>query len=400
VGAVELEDVTKVYRGGTEAVSSLDLEVPDGSFFVLLGPTGCGKTTVLRMVAGLERVTEGTIRIGGRDVTEESPKERDVAMVFQNYALYPHMTVYENIAFGLRARRTKKAEVDRLVREAAKILGLEELLKRRPRSLSDGQRQRVAMGRAIVREPQVFLMDEPLSNLDPKLRVGMRAELTRIQRAVGATTLYVTHDQLEAMTLGDRIAVMRDGVLQQVGRPSEVYERPANVFVAGFIGSPPMNLVEATLLRDEGVPTLVFGRNRIGLDDAVFERHPRLRLYEGLPVIVGIRPEDLKDAALAPTAPSDARIASTVARAESMGSDVFVHFDVGAPPVAVRGLSDDADETEDADAASPAWATELRSRFLARLDERTAVHEGEPIELVVNTARLHVFDAVSEEAIG
>jgi multiple sugar transport system ATP-binding protein len=396
VSGVELEQVTKVYRGGTEAVSSLDLEVPDGSLFVLLGPSGSGKTTVLRMVAGLEEVTEGTIRIGGRDVTEDSPKDRDVAMVFQNYALYPHMTAYENIAFGLRSRRTKKAEVDRRVREAAKILEIDELLYKRPQALSNGQRQRVAMGRAIVREPEVFLMDEPLSNLDAKLRTAMRGELSRIQRAVGVTTMYVTHDQLEAMTLGDEVGVMRDGALQQVGTPNVVYDRPENVFVAGFIGTPPMNLVEATLIRDDGVPTFRFGSNRIGIDDGMFEHHPRLRLYEDRQVVLGIRPEDLGDATLLPNAPADARIRTTVARTESTGRDVHVLFDVDAPLLMVR---DPRDADED-DAEPEQWAAERLNRFVALLDERSTVHDGDPIELAVNTARLHVFDPADGRAIG
>jgi multiple sugar transport system ATP-binding protein len=396
MGEIELEDVTKVYRGGVEAVSSLDLDVPDGSFFVLVGPSGCGKTTVLRMVAGLEEVTKGTIRIGGRDVTDDSPRDRDVAMVFQNYALYPHMTAYENIAFGLRTRRAKKDDVDRMVRQAARILEIDNVLDKRPRSLSGGQRQRVALGRAIVRQPQVFLMDEPLSNIDAKLRAGMRGELIRIQRAVAVTTLYVTHDQVEAMTLGDHVAVMRDGVLQQVGRPSELYDEPANLFVAGFIGTPPMNLVEATLTRDDGVPTLAFGTHRLGIDDRVFERHPRLRVYEGLPVVVGIRPDDLEHAALAPTAPADARMAANVERVDTIGRDLHVHFDIGAPVVDVP---DAGDGDFGADDDGPAFALGA-NRFVARIDERTPVREGDRVELVVNTARLHVFDPVSGEAIG
>ena len=397
MGEVELDDVTKVYRGGIEAVSSLDLDVPDGSFFVLVGPSGCGKTTVLRMVAGLEEVTKGTIRIGGRDVTDDSPRDRDVAMVFQNYALYPHMTAYENIAFGLRTRRAKKDDVDRMVRQAARILEIDNVLDKRPRSLSGGQRQRVALGRAIVRQPQVFLMDEPLSNIDAKLRAGMRGELIRIQRAVGVTTLYVTHDQVEAMTLGDHVAVMRDGVLQQVGRPSELYDEPANLFVAGFIGTPPMNLVEATLTRDDGVPTLAFGTHRLGIDDRVFERHPRLRVYEGLPVVVGIRPDDLEHAALAPTAPADARITANVERVDTIGRDLHVHFDIGAPVVDVPEAGDGDFGLDD---DGPAFALGGANRFVARIDERTPVSQGDRLELVVNTARLHVFDPVSGEAIG
>jgi multiple sugar transport system ATP-binding protein len=396
VSGVELEQVTKVYRGGTEAVSSLDLEVPDGSLFVLVGPSGSGKTTVLRMVAGLEEVTEGTIWIGGRDVTDESPKDRDVAMVFQNYALYPHMTAYENIAFGLRSRRTKKAEVDRRVREAAKILEIDELLEKRPSALSNGQRQRVAMGRAIVRDPEVFLMDEPLSNLDAKLRTTMRGELIRIQRAVGVTTMYVTHDQLEAMTLGDVVGVLRDGVLQQVGTPNDIYDRPKNVFVAGFIGTPPMNLVESTLVRDDGVLTFRFGSHRIGVDDRMFERHPRLRLYEDRQVIFGIRPEDLADAALVPNAPGDARIRTKIVRTESMGRDVHVLFDVDAPLLMVR----DPRDADLEDGPEPErWAAERLNRFVALLDERSTVREGDLIELAVDTAGAHVFDPADGRAI-
>src|ERR687897_12921 len=329
MGEVELEDVSKVYRG-VEAVSSLDLDVPDGSFFVLLGPSGCGKTTVLRMVAGLEEVTKGTIRIGGRDVTDHSPRDRDVAMVFQNYALYPHMTAYENIAFGLRTRRAKKDDVDRMVRQAARILEIDNVLGKRPRSLSGGQRQRVALGRAIVRQPQVFLMDEPLSNIDAKLRAGMRGELIRIQR-------------------------------------------------------------------DDGVPTLAFGTHRLGIDDRVFDRHPRLRVYEGLPVVVGIRPDDLEHAALAPTAPADARITANVERVDTIGRDLHVHFDIGAPAVDVP---DAGDGDFGADDDGPAFALGGANRFVARIDERTPVREGDRLELVVNTARLHVFDPVSGEAIG
>jgi multiple sugar transport system ATP-binding protein len=307
------------------------------------------------------------------------------------------MTAYENIAFGLRTRRAKKDDVDRMVRQAARILEIDNVLDKRPRSLSGGQRQRVALGRAIVRQPQVFLMDEPLSNIDAKLRAGVRGELIRIQRAVGVTTLYVTHDQVEAMTLGDHVAVMRNGVLQQVGRPSELYDAPANLFVAGFIGTPPMNLVEATLTRDDGVPTLAFGTHRLGIDDRVFERHPRLRVYEGLPVVVGIRPDDLQDAAFAPTAPADARISANVERVDTIGRDLHVHFEIGAPVV---DGPDDGEGDLGADDDGPAFALGSTNRFVARIDERTPVRQGDRLELVVNTARLHVFDPVSGEAIG
>jgi multiple sugar transport system ATP-binding protein len=287
---VVLDGVTKVYPDGTEAVSDLDLTIGPGQFMVLVGPSGCGKTTALRMVAGLEEITRGEVRIGGRTVNDVPSKDRDIAMVFQSYALYPHLSVKENIAFGLRLRKVDKAEVDRRVNEAARILGLEELLGRKPRALSGGQRQRVAMGRAIVREPQAFLMDEPLSNLDAKLRVQMRAEIARIQADLGVTTIYVTHDQTEAMTLGTEVAVMRKGVLQQVAPPQELYDHPVNLFVAGFIGSPAMNMVEATLEDGDG-NWLRLGTQRVRLADDVFDRHPTLRDYTGRTLAAGIRPE-------------------------------------------------------------------------------------------------------------
>ena len=394
MGSIELEDVTKVYRRGPTAVSHLDLEIADGEFFVLVGPSGCGKTTVLRMVAGLEDVTEGTIRLDGQDVTEASPRDRDIAMVFQNYALYPHLDVYENIAFGLRNRRTKKTEIDRRVKQAAEILDLTSILKKRPGTLSGGQRQRVAMGRAIVRQPKAFLMDEPLSNLDAKLRIGMRAELARIQREVGTTTLYVTHDQLEAMTLGDRVAVLREGVVQQVGTPAEVYRRPGSLFVAGFIGTPPMNLAEATFAREDGVAMLRFGPHAISLADGAAGRAAGLAGYEDRPVIVGIRPEDLRDAALHPDAPAGARLTATVSRLESMGPDAYLHFDVGSPVLTI-GYPDDADDPDDGQTRSLGRG----NRFVARLDERSVVRPGGRLELVVNLERLHVFDPATGEAL-
>ena len=295
---IELEQVSKVYPDGTPAVDSLDLAIGDGEFVVLVGPSGCGKTSALRMVAGLEELTGGTIRIGGHVVNDLLPKERDIAMVFQNYALYPHMTVYDNMAFGLRHRRVPKDEIEQRVTEAAHTLGLEENLHRKPRTLSGGQRQRVAMGRAIVREPQAFLMDEPLSNLDAKLRVEMRAEIMRLQRDLAVTTIYVTHDQTEAMTMGDRVAVMRKGVLQQADAPQRLYERPANLFVAEFIGSPAMNLVDATLERDGDALVARFGPNLLRLGPKLLADRPGLRTREGEPLIMGLRPEDLEDASL------------------------------------------------------------------------------------------------------
>ena len=296
---VTFEDVGKIYPGGTRAVSDMDLEVRDGEFMVLVGPSGCGKTTALRMVAGLEEISEGVLRIGDRVVNHVPSRDRDIAMVFQSYALYPHLTVYDNIAFSLKLRGEKKDERDRRVRRAAQVLGHEEFLDRKPRALSGGQRQRVAMGRAIVREPQAFLMDEPLSNLDAKLRVQMRAEIAQIQDDLGVTTIYVTHDQTEAMTMGDRVTVMRKGELQQVASPQELYDHPVNLFVAGFIGSPAMNMLSATLDRDGDDLVAVFGEQRVALSDETLREHPGLRAYEGREVIFGIRPEDLEDPQLA-----------------------------------------------------------------------------------------------------
>src|SRR4051794_33547052 len=290
MAGVTFEGVGKVYPDGTRAVSDVDLEIEDGEFVVLVGPSGCGKTTALRMVAGLEDISEGVLRIGDRVVNHMPPRDRDIAMVFQSYALYPHLTVYDNIAFGLKLRKEKKSEIEKRVREAAGILGLEPFLKRKPRALSGGQRQRVAMGRAIVRRPQAFLMDEPLSNLDAKLRVQTRAEIARLQNDLGTTTIYVTHDQVEAMTMGDRVAVMRKGELQQVAPPQELYDRPVNLFVGGFIGSPAMNMVEATLAKSNGGYAVETGGQRIVLDQELISARSGLRAYEGKPIVLGIRP--------------------------------------------------------------------------------------------------------------
>ncbi|HWI05327.1 MAG TPA: sn-glycerol-3-phosphate ABC transporter ATP-binding protein UgpC, partial [Acidimicrobiales bacterium] len=323
---IVLSDVWKVYSDGTEAVRSLDLAIEDGEFMVLVGPSGCGKTTALRMVAGLEAITKGEVRIGDRVVNDVPPKERDIAMVFQNYALYPHMSVFDNMAFGLKLQKMPKAEIDKRVRDAATILGLDELLNRKPRALSGGQRQRVAMGRAIVRKPQAFLMDEPLSNLDAKLRVQMRAEIARLQHELDVTTIYVTHDQIEAMTMGDRVAVIRKGMLQQVDNPQRLYERPRNIFVAGFIGSPAMNLLEASLGRANGSLVLQLGDVALPVPEEVLGSRPALTGYEGRKVVVGIRPEDMEDAALVADAPADRRLPAMVELREALGSDVVIHF--------------------------------------------------------------------------
>jgi multiple sugar transport system ATP-binding protein len=312
LAGVSFDDVAKVYPDGTRAVSGFDLDVSDGEFMVLVGPSGSGKTTALRMVAGLEEISEGVITIGDRVVNHVPSRDRDIAMVFQSYALYPHLNVYDNIAFGLRLHKMKKDEIDRRVQDAARILGLEQFLKRKPRALSGGQRQRVAMGRAIVRQPQAFLMDEPLSNLDAKLRVQLRAEVSSLVDDLGTTTIYVTHDQVEAMTMGDRVAVMRKGELQQVDTPQELYDRPVNLFVGGFIGSPAMNMVDATLERSNGTLAASPGSQRIVLGEEKVNAHPALREYEGRTVILGVRPEDLQDAALAPDTPQDRRLRGRV----------------------------------------------------------------------------------------
>jgi multiple sugar transport system ATP-binding protein len=371
MAAIEFQEVSKVYPDGTRAVDSLELMIEDDEFMVFVGPSGCGKTTALRMVAGLEEISDGTILIGGRVVNEISPKDRDVAMVFQNYALYPHMTVAQNLAFGLKLRGAEKSEIRRRVGVAAATLGLEGYLERKPGALSGGQRQRVAMGRAIVREPRAFLMDEPLSNLDAQLRVQVRAEIQKLQRTLGVTTIYVTHDQTEAMTMGDRIAVMRDGTLQQVDRPERVYQRPANRFVAGFIGSPAMNMVSGRLTRANGNLTVGFGENSFPIDDEVIAERPSLRAYEGKHVILGIRPEDFEDAAFVPGAPPERTITTVVSLREALGSEVLVHFPL-------------------ADASST---------LIARVDPQTAAREGEPLRLVVDTRRLHFFEPESGLAI-
>jgi len=380
--AIEFRDVSKVYPDGTRAVDSLDLTIDEGEFMVFVGPSGCGKTTALRMVAGLEEISEGTIRIGDRVVNGISPKNRDIAMVFQTYALYPHMTVEENLAFGLKQRKLPKGEIDRRVGDAARTLALDDYLQRKPRNLSGGQRQRVAMGRAIVREPQAFLMDEPLSNLDAKLRVQMRAEIHKLQRALQVTTIYVTHDQTEAMTMGDRVAVMRGGRLQQVDVPERVYERPANQFVAGFIGSPAMNMITAKLTRTDDGLIVAFGEHRLVVDDELVRTRPALLDYEGRDVILGIRPEDFEDAAFAPDAPPARRLAVVCILREALGSEVLVHFPVAAPdaPPADTALTDTVEPLD----ANPI--------FIARVNLRTRAREGERLELAVDTKRLHFFE--------
>jgi multiple sugar transport system ATP-binding protein len=393
VAEITLDDVSKVYPDGTQAVDSLDLGIEDGEFMVLVGPSGCGKTTALRMVAGLEEISDGTIRIGDRVVNDVPSKDRDIAMVFQNYALYPHMSVYENMAFGLKLRKTPKEEIDRRVKRAADILGLEEFLRRKPRALSGGQRQRVAMGRAIVREPQAFLMDEPLSNLDAKLRVQMRSEIAKIQHDLKVTTIYVTHDQTEAMTMGDRVAVIKKGALQQVEAPQVLYDRPGNLFVAGFIGSPSMNMVSAQLSRSDGTLFAEFGGFRLRVGDEGKAARPDLEKFEGKDVVLGIRPEDMEDASLVQDPQEGRVISSTVDLREALGSEVLVHFTVNAPIVLTEDTRELAvDVGTEALESLEEKAKQSTSVFVAQLSPRTRLREGDRLSVVVDTNRLHFFD--------
>jgi multiple sugar transport system ATP-binding protein len=391
MAGVTFDSISKIYPDGTRAVSDMDLEIEDGEFMVLVGPSGCGKTTALRMVAGLEDISEGVLRIGERVVNHVPPKDRDIAMVFQSYALYPHLSVYENIAFGLRLKKVPKDEVDRRVKEAARILGLEGFLKRKPRALSGGQRQRVAMGRAIVRQPQAFLMDEPLSNLDAKLRVQMRAEIAKLQSDLGVTTIYVTHDQVEAMTMGDRVAVMRKGEIQQVASPQELYDHPVNLFVGGFIGSPAMNMIEATLERSNGSLTAVAGSQRVELDAETLSQRAGLKSYEGRQVILGIRPEDLEDAALASDIPETRRVRGRVLLREALGSELMVHFTIDATPAVtedVRELQRDVGAEE----MGPAAGFEGGAVMVGRFGARSGVRVDDEAEVAVDTRTVHFFD--------
>jgi multiple sugar transport system ATP-binding protein len=391
---IVLDEVDKLYPGGVKGIDGLNLDIADGEFMVLVGPSGCGKSTALRSIAGLEEITSGEISIGGRVVNDLPPKDRDIAMVFQNYALYPHMTVEQNLAFGLQQRKTPKDEIRRRVVAVAKMLGLEEFLNRKPSALSGGQRQRVAMGRAIVREPQAFLMDEPLSNLDAKLRVSMRASLSQLHERLGVTTVYVTHDQVEAMTLGKRVCVLRDGKLQQVDSPQRLFDAPVNLFVAGFIGSPAMNFVTAKAVRDDG-PAVVFAGHRLPIPPAVVDARPGLERFFGRELILGVRPSDFEDAALADpdwaTMPVEARVT------EKLGSEIHVIFTIDAPIVQHASLSQAISDEDDDSAIALAGG---ESQWTARVAARSHVKPGQRLDLALDTSNLHFFDPEDGLAIG
>jgi multiple sugar transport system ATP-binding protein len=401
MASVSFEQATKVYRDGTLAVKELTLQIADGEFMVLVGPSGCGKTTALRMLAGLEDISSGEIKIGDRVVNGLHPRRRDVAMVFQNYALYPHMTVFRNIAFALKVRKLEREEIRRRVEETARVLGLSKELERKPAQLSGGQRQRVAMGRAIVRDPQAFLMDEPLSNLDAKLRVQMRAEIARIQRELGATTVYVTHDQVEAMTMGDRVSVLRKGELQQVDAPQVLYDRPVNLFVASFIGSPEMNLVQATVERVDGGLACRIGDQLLAVAAEVVHTRPALERYAGRTIGLGIRPEHLQDAALALDKRPERRLRGRVVTTELLGSELLAHVEVEGAPVVTQEVLEVAVDVDQARAEDlRAEAGERRTVFVGRFDVDSKVEAGEVIEMVATTEKLHFFDLDTELAIG
>ena len=385
---VVLEKVNKQYENGFRAVIDLDLDIADGEFLVLVGPSGCGKSTALRMVAGLEDITTGTLKIGDRVVNSVSPRDRDIAMVFQSYALYPHMTVADNIAYGLNLRKMDKNEIKRRVAKAADMLELGPLLDRKPKQLSGGQRQRVAMGRAIVREPQVFLMDEPLSNLDAKLRVQMRAEIADVQHDLDVTTIYVTHDQVEAMTMGDRVAVLKAGILMQVGDPQFLYDNPDNIFVAGFIGSPPMNMGIATVEQQDGGLGLQLGSALLTVPESLLADHPALQNYVGRKVAVGIRSEDMEDARIARGVEDTSRLQAKVTNTEALGSEIVVHFNVDAP----RVVTEDTKLLEKDLGTQEVPHHEDATRFVASFAPRSRVRIGDEIEVVVDTERIHLFD--------
>jgi multiple sugar transport system ATP-binding protein len=391
MAAVAFQHVAKVFPDGTRAVDDFTLEIRDGEFVVIVGPSGSGKTTALRMVAGLEEISEGTIAIGDRVVNHVPARDRNIAMVFQTYALYPHLSVFENIAFGLKVKKLARPVINRRVEQAANLLELEDLLDRKPRALSGGQRQRVAMGRAIVREPSLFLMDEPLSNLDAQLRVHTRAEIGRLQRQLGITTIYVTHDQVEAMTMSDRVAVMRGGKLQQFAPPQEVYARPANAFVGGFIGSPAMNFLEGTVRRSNGDISVLLGDQHLALDASILEQRPSLSAYGERRVIVGIRPESIHDAALVPEAPRDRLLHGTVELREALGPELFVHFT--APRVELADTESIAGLPRDT--GTVGMNADAGAILVGRFSAHSEALEGAAIDVVVDTGDLHFFDPVT-----
>jgi multiple sugar transport system ATP-binding protein len=388
MATVAFQHVAKVYTDGIRAVDDLTLEIGDGEFVVIVGPSGSGKTTALRMVAGLEELSEGTISIGGRVVNHVPARDRNIAMVFQSYALYPHLSVFENIAFGLEVKKLARRVIRQRVQQTAELLELTDFLDRKPRELSGGQRQRVAMGRAIVRKPSVFLMDEPLSNLDAQLRVHTRAEIGHLQRQLGITTIYVTHDQVEAMTMADRVAVMRNGRLQQFAPPQEIYTRPANAFVGGFIGSPSMNFLEGTIQRSNVEISVLLGEQRLALDASVLQQRPLLDQYDDKEVIVGIRPESIHDAALVPAKPPDGVLHGTVELREALGPELFIHF--AASQVQESQAASIADVPRDT--STLGMNGDSGAILVGRFDARSQAHEGGAVDAVVDTTSLHFFD--------
>ena len=391
MGAIDIKSAGKIYPNGTRALEDVNITINDGEFVVLVGPSGCGKTTLLRMVAGLEDITEGEISIGDKTVNDVAPKDRDIAMVFQNYALYPHMSVFDNMAFSLKLRKLPKDEIDQKVKDAAKTLEISELLDRKPKALSGGQRQRVAMGRAIVRNPQAFLMDEPLSNLDAKLRVQMRAELGQLHTQLQTTTLYVTHDQVEAMTMGDRVAVIRKGELQQIDTPREIYLNPKNIFVAGFIGSPSMNFVYANVGVNKNSVKLNFGNDQI---DYKGDKLEKLKTFENKEIVMGIRPEAFEDGNYANTSEYSESIKVSVSLLEQLGSDSYIHFYKDIKPVQTEAIEEIlADEGEDISVLGD------NTKFIARINPNSTVVEGEEIELKIDPSKLHFFDPETGDAL-
>ena len=400
---VTMEDVTKIYGEDVVAVRKMNLDIPDGEFVVFVGPSGCGKSTALRMIAGLEDISSGKVFIGDNVVNDLPPRERDIAMVFQNYALYPHMNVRENMGFALKLRKMDKSEIDRRVEEAARILSIERFLDRKPKALSGGQRQRVALGRAIVKEPKAFLMDEPLSNLDAKLRVQMRTEIAKLHNRIGVTTIYVTHDQTEAMTMADRIVVLKDGIVQQVDHPQQMYDHPNNVFVAGFIGSPAMNFIRAHLERSDGGYEADFGNTRIQLTRESVREHQDIGKYVGKEVILGVRPEHMEDAKLTEITQESDCVTVTPEVIESMGSEKYVYFtlpkELQVHPESIEAMTGEVNRDATGDTGDTASAEDFGDLMVARISPESQVREGEQIRFAVEADKIHIFDPETEQAI-